>query len=176
MVQCHDFANEYSLSHFTEEEMRLLGRQSLLTSHSRPGPLGMGRECCPPPHPLQGPPSFSPFLPRELSGSKSAVKRKRLEEGNVQLGASESFPSCGLSPTVNTQDGGDAAFPLLGVSASASGREQESRGRGSRGEAMGVRSGQPCPREGLGGCGKFYHSPERLLQQNVPHYRKEILT
>lgn len=82
----------------------------------------------------------------------------------MQLGASESFPSCGLSPTVNTQDGGDAAFPLLGVSASASGREQESRGRGSRGEAVGVGSGQPCPGEGLGGgCGKFYHSPERLL-------------
>lgn len=36
----------------------------------------------------------------------------------MQLGASEEFPSCGLSSTVNTHDEEDAAFPLAGAPAS----------------------------------------------------------
>ena len=39
----------------------------------------------------------------------------------MQLGASEEFPSCGLSSTVNTHDEEDAAFPLAGAPASSAG-------------------------------------------------------
>lgn len=68
----------------------------------------------------------------------------------MQLGASEEFPSCGLSPTVNSQDGG---------------RTQLSPGLGFLPAPLGPRPGwahRPQTKEVLGAAGSS-RSQERLL-------------
>lgn len=76
----------------------------------------------------------------------------------MQLGASEEFPSCGLSSTVNTHDEEDAAFPLAGAPASSSGPQNRVGPDGGRwvaslepGEALGSPHSQErlFPAEGV---------------------------
>lgn len=87
----------------------------------------------------------------------------------MQLGASEEFPSCGLSSTVNTQDGEDTAFPLAGVPASSAGPQNRV------GPDWG--GGQPASDQGgAGGRGEPPFPREAFSSRRCRHYRKEILT
>lgn len=74
----------------------------------------------------------------------------------MQLGASEEFPSCGLSSTVNTHDEEDAAFPLAGAPASSAGSQNRV------GPDWGPVGGQPRTGAALGSA-RSPCSQERLF-------------
>lgn len=87
----------------------------------------------------------------------------------MQLGASEEFPSCGLSSTVNTHDEEDATFPLAGAPASSAGSQNRV------GPDWGPVGGQPRTGAALGSAEPLFPR-EAFSSRRCRHYRKEILT
>lgn len=103
----------------------------------------------------------------ELSAGVFKVDcQKWLEEGNMQLGASEEFPSCGLSSTVNTHDEEDALSPGWGSCQPLSPRTGWAQ--------MGAGGWPASDREALGTLRPPF--PREAFQQKVSTLQRKILT